>query len=114
MTRPPRKNWLKSLKIRLTSFFSNPEKENFGLLLNQTDYDKQVKYYFETSSTFEELDTLPKTQRAELKMRLMELEEQRKSTRRNAEMLWRGQILTTLTLTISIIGTVIAVISLTK
>lgn len=107
------KNIQTELKSWLTSFFSNPEKQSFGLLNGQPDYDKQVSYYFEMTSNFKELESLPKNLRAELKMRLMELEEQRKSTQRNVEMLWRSQILTTFTLMISIIGTIIAIIALT-
>lgn len=86
------------------SFFTRPDDGfDFG-----PDFDAQMRHYFGVNGTTLNLN---EQLQAELKMRLMELYEQRKSTQRNVEMLWRAQILTAITTLISFLGVAVAAIA---
>lgn len=96
-------NVRKSVKL----FFENPEPGGLKGIFSEShpDWDGLVKFYFG-----DELQHIDKKYVAELKMRLMELEEQKKSTQRNVEMLWRSQILTAITTVISLFIAVVALL----
>lgn len=99
--------FIKNMRKNIKYFFENPEPGGLKGIFNdrRPDWDTLLRFHFGYTIT----DDNPKYA-VELKMRLMELEEQKKSTQRNVEMLWRSQILTAITTAVSLFIGIIALL----